>query len=761
MRTSTLLGCVAYALLGAPLVVGAGSAAAQTAGPLPPAGGPSVPPAAADTAPETAIQEVVVTAQRREESLQRTPVAVTALNATELRANNIAQLSDIGRVTPNLAISASGYTAPTNTVPIIFIRGIGQQDPAINTDPGVPVYVNGVYISKSAGGAIDLPDIGQVEVLRGPQGTLFGKNAVGGALNITTIAPGRRPESRLELTAGSYDLFQLRGFTNLKLSDTLGLTVAANVRNRDGYGDRLASNGAVLGQLGDERHLSGRVNLAWRPTEKLSIDLSVDYTRYHDTATPGQTVIVPSNILTLYNARIGVPAGQPVTQAAARSGDYDNFSLNKQAARDELSGEAVTVGYDLGFAQLKSITAYRQVQQFFSRDADGSAPVVLEVSRASGSYQFTQELQLAGKLLDDRIDYIAGFFYLREQGYQTDIATIVPGLFRAVRNFDIGRSTFADQVLNSYAGYGQATWHVTPRIGLTAGVRYTNESKDASVLVNSPESGITYVPRTLLSDSWSDVTPHFAATWQATDTILAYASATKGFKSGGFNLRPSTLVSLTSFDPETLWSYEAGLKSDFLEHRLRVNLAYFYADYSNIQLTRQILGPAGLITDVNNVAAARLQGVEGEITAIPVRNLILTAAFGYTDNKYTEVQPGAVVTANSQIPYAPQWTTSLSARYAIDLAGNGTLTPSVNYAFRSHVYVTPANTSFSYVPSYGLVSARLAYQPPRGAWELSGYVTNLTDKRYLNSIGDSNGVGIVYQVLGRPREFGVTLALRF
>ncbi len=765
MSKLSLCASVAGGLATLPLLAAPATAAAQAGqpGPPPSAAGPATPPAAADTKPSDAIGEVVVTAQRREESLQKTPVAVTALSATDLRNQNIVQLADVGRVTPNLAISASGYTAPTNTVPIIFIRGIGQQDPAINTDPGVPVYVNGVYISKSAGGAIDLPDIGQVEVLRGPQGTLFGKNAVGGALNITTVTPGRNPESRVEVTAGSYDLFQLRGFTNVKLSDTLALTASAAYRKEDGYGDRLASDGSVLGQLGDQRHLSGRVNLAWKPTDKLSVDATIDYTQYHDTATPGQTLIVPSNILNLDNLRIGAPRGQPIAQATSRSGDYDNFSLNKQPARDELSGESVTVGYDLGWAQLKSITAYRQVQQFFSRDADGSAPVYIEISRASDSYQFTQELQLAGKLLDGKIDYIAGFFYLREQGYQIDASVIVPGLFQATRipNFDIGRTDFETQKLNSYAGYGQATWRLTPSIGLTAGVRYTDERKDDSVRVISPESGITYVSKRFLNDSWSDVTPHFAATWQATDTILAYASATKGFKSGGFNLRPSTLASLTSFEPETLWSYEAGVKSEFFQHRLRANLAYFYSDYDNIQLTRQILGPLGLISDTNNVAAARIQGVEGEFTAVPVRNLILQASFGYTDNEYTEVQPGAVVTSHSQIPYVPQWTTSLSARYAIELPGHGVLTPSVNYAFRSHVYVTPSNTSFSYIPSYGLVSARVAYQPEQGNWELSGYVTNLTDKRYLNSVGDSNGIGIVYQVLGRPREFGVTLGYHF
>ena len=208
-------------------------------------------------------------------------------------------------------------------------------------------------------------------------------------------------------------------------------------------------------------------------------------------------------------------------------------------------------------------------------------------------------------------------------------------------------------------------------------------------------------------------------------------------------------------------SYETGFKSDLLDHHVRLNVAAFRAAYSNIQLQRNILVGTTIVTDVNNVAKARIQGVEGELTIVPTAGLELAANIGYAHNEYTEIQPGAVVTPTSKIPYAPQLTYSLSARYAIPLGAAGSLTPSINYAYRSHTFVTPANTPVSFIPSYGLLSGRLTYAPANGPWSASLFATNLTDKRYLTSVGDSSGIGIVYRILGRPREFGGSVTVKF
>ena len=713
---------------------------------------------------QAAIGDIIVTAQRREESLQRTPVAVTAIGAQQLRDDHIVSVADLARTTPSLSISASGSNAPTAAVPIIYIRGIGQPDPAIYSDPGVPVYVDGIYVAKSAGGALDLPDVSRVEVLRGPQGTLFGKNAVGGAINVVTATPGVVPETRVELNAGNYNLYEFRGFTNLALSDTLGLSLAGDAKHEDGFGRRLSPAGAEIGRMGDQRHLSGRAKLRWKPTDRLTVDLAGDYTRYRDTATPSQTSIVPSNILNLWNGNVGSKIGTVVTQAVAASGSYDNYSENAQPARDTIYGVSGTIGYDLGGGlALKSITAYRHFREFFVRDADGTPAVYLEVSRSSLSKQFTQELQLSGKLFDDRLDFIAGGFYLHENARENNTATIVPGLYRALRvpNFDIGRRYNDTQITDSYAGFVQASYHFSPKLSFTAGVRYTEDHKDVTVFVDSPESGITYVPTTPLTGHWHAWTPRFSLNYQATNTLLFYASASRGYKSGGFNERPATLPSLTEFQPENVWSYEVGAKSDLFDHHLRANLALYRSEYNNIQLTRQLLINNLLVSDVNNVAKARIQGVEAEVTVAPVRRFEITGTLGYVDDQYTQLQPGAVVSINNKIPYVPTWNLVFAGRYTFDVGDAGTLTPSVNWAYRSESYATPSNTAVSYLPAYGLLGARLAFRPAHGPWEVSMFGTNLTNKRYLTSVGDSNGIGIVYQLLGRPREFGATVGFHF
>jgi iron complex outermembrane receptor protein len=380
------------------------------------------------------------------------------------------------------------------------------------------------------------------------------------------------------------------------------------------------------------------------------------------------------------------------------------------------------------------------------------------------SRQFTQELQLLGSLFDNHVDFILGGFYLHDRSSQLDTAGVLPRLFQATRNpgTDISRTSSDRQTTESYAFFGQATWHIVEGLNLTAGVRYTHDGKQAVIGAFSPESGITYVPPTAFDDSWHAFTPRFALDYRINSNVLLYAAISRGFKSGGFNGRPSNLASVSTFSPETVWSYEAGFKTDLFDRHVRLNAAGFIAEYQNIQLQRQILVPGtGIVSDIRNVAASRIKGLEGELTIIPVRGLELTASGGYTTNRYTSIQAGAPVTAAGVIPYAPKWTYTFAARYAIDLGAAGTLTPSIDYAHRSRAFVTPDNDPHGIIPAYGLLSARLAYVPRNSFWEVSAFVTNLTDNRFFLSKGVSSGIGVEYQLLGPPRRFGATVAFHF
>jgi len=436
-------------------------------------------PARADTTDDgSTLQEVVVTAQRREENLQRTPIAVTAFDAAGLLNNNVSTVADLGKLVPNLAISSSSYQTPSAALPVIYIRGIGQQGPAIYTDPGVAIYVDGVYVANSVGGAIDLPDIARVEVLRGPQGTLFGKNAIGGALNVVTQVPGQSPQTSFEASTGNYGLVHLRGYTNIAISDTFGITAAFDDKRQDGFGWRLAyPSGNRLGRLGDADHLSARVKARWAPIDRLSIEVSAEETRYTDTATPSQTIIVPAANLTKWNTFVGAPLGETYSQANAASGRYDNYAANPQYVHDNIKGFQTTIAYDLGWAKLKSITAYRDSADDFSRDADGSPILYFEDTRQMHSRQTTEELQLTGNLFDSHLSYIMGAFYLHDHSEQGDTFYVTPGLFAADPHpngsENVSRLTQAEQIAYSRAAFVQATWRFTDKLSLTAGVRYT------------------------------------------------------------------------------------------------------------------------------------------------------------------------------------------------------------------------------------------------------------------------------------------------
>ena len=730
------------------------TAHAQAAKPAPPTG---------DT-----IAEVIVTAQRKSENLQRTPVAVSALSAETLKAKSVTQFSDLAKSVPGLSISTASTTAPGSALPVVYIRGIGQQDPSIFQDPGVGIYVDGVYVARSAGATIDLPDIGQVEVLRGPQGTLFGKNAVGGAINVTTQTPSPIPTGSLDATVGSYGLVDLRGVFSGPLASDLRGALAFNARRQDGYVDRLSyPDRAKTGSMGDQNHLSTRGRLRWTPSDTVTVDLSADYTRYRDTSSPGVTTVYPAtNIQTMWNTLVApnTPSGLPWTAATVQTGDqYSNFQTGPNFAKDDIYGVSASVSWDLPWATLRSVTAYRHVHETYSRDADGSATDYFSATGNHDISQTSQELQLLGKSFDGRLDWIGGLYYLHEDGAEEDLAIIAPGLYTATRNtaLELGRLYGITTKTDSYAAFGQATFHATDALGFTVGLRYTSDDKSAVVSSFGTESGILYVPPTNVGKTFSALTPKFGVQYQATPDLLLYASATEGFKAGGFNGRVSKPEGLTTFQPEKVWSYEGGAKYTGLGGKLRANVAGYYMTYDNIQLAYFILTPTGVVNAVANVAGAQLHGAEAEVTALPFAHLELTATTSWEENKYTEIEPGAQVTKSNKIPYTPKWTASFSAQYQFTLPNEATLTPRIDYSFKGKTFSVISNSAPSLLPSYSLVNARVTYAPREAPWSLSVYGTNLADTHYFTSAQDNTTASLLYQLVGRPREYGVTLNARF
>ena len=728
---------------------------------------PTAPETPATTSPsDRQLGDIIVTAQRKSENLQRTPIAVTALSADDLRAKSTQSFSDLAKSVPGLSISSASTTAPGGALPVVYIRGIGQQDPSIFQDPGVGIYVDGVYVARAAGAAIDLPDIGRVEVLRGPQGTLFGKNAVGGAINIVTRDPTKNWTGQLDGTGGSYDLVNLRGYVSGPLSDTIGVSLAADFRNEDGYVDRLAyPSREKIGEQGRERHRSVRGRATWEPIAGLKVDLSADYSHYHDTSAPGiGTLTAPTAVYTLWNNLVGIPSGLPWTQANTNTGDkYKTFATGPNFANDDIYGFSGTLSYGLGDATIKSITAYRHMKEAYSRDSDGSPVNFFNATGFHKLKQFSEELQLYGHALDSKLDYMGGLYYLRETGNEQDFADVAPGLYTATHNpaLEIGRLYGVGVLTNSYAAFGQTTFHFNDKLSATVGIRYTSESKSDDVSSFGVESGILYVPPTHVSDRFKAWTPKFGIQYQATSNILFYASATKGFKSGGFNGRINTLAGLTEFNPETVWSYEAGIKATLADRRVRINLAGYHMDYSNLQLAYFILTSTGTVTAVSNVAAAKLNGGEAEITLIPTTGLEIGGSLSYNSNNYTDIQPGAQVVKGDKIPYVPKWQGSASIQYTAELGGGRQLIPRLDFSYQSKSFAVISNSPVSELNPRGLLNARLTYRPSSKRWSIAGYVTNLTNKFYYTSAQDNTTASLLYRLVGRPREFGGTVGFKF
>jgi iron complex outermembrane receptor protein len=469
------------------------------------------------------LEEVVVTARRREESLQDTPISITAFSGEALERQHIDQLSGVAAFTPNLTFDAGATFSGTSSSASVFIRGIGQVDFTLTTEPGVGIYLDGVYLSQTIGSVLDLVDIEHVEVLRGPQGTLYGRNTIGGAINVTSQKPDDTLHGSFEVTTGRYDRFDLRASVNVPLTDTLFMRASAATFNRDGF--VAAPNTPDHEALGGTEQKAGRLAFRFVPNERFSADLALDYADQEDTGVPTVLVgtfegaslaligsqadptsplylpppvpLLAPSFVDLHNLVATVPFGQqgclppgpgtppfcppdivpnPVFgQATFGQGDvtdYNHGPLVNYSALDlgsdtETWGAGLTLNYDLGVATIKSISSYRSMDAYTAFDMDGAAVLIGDLVDDFSVDQFSQELQLSGMALDGRLNWLAGAYYFTEDGTNLDDVQFSPARFLSGARIDN----------ESTAGFAQLTFDVTTRLAFTAGIRYTDETK--------------------------------------------------------------------------------------------------------------------------------------------------------------------------------------------------------------------------------------------------------------------------------------------
>jgi iron complex outermembrane receptor protein len=713
-----------------------------------------------------ALEEVVVTARKREESLQDTPISVTAFTAQGLADRGMVSTKDLGTYTPNLISNNGSAVSGNNSAGAFFIRGIGQIDFTLNTDPGVGLYLDEVYIARSIGAVMDLLDLQAVEVLRGPQGTLFGRNTIGGAISMRSQPPAQEVGGTVEVEVGSDNLRRARLSADVPLSSTLLTRFSASYTDRDGFVRRLADGI----DLGDTNALAGRLAVRWLASDAITADLAIDASRRREESPPTLATALDgtSQFGGFHNAVVAGPGPQclpppgPFTNPACFNAQFltgDSYSTNATGrSQSDLDawGASLTISAEIGEGiAFKSITAYRDTEALGFRDGDNTPHVIAQTQDTWDHDQLSQEFQLGGNAFGDALDWIVGLYYFEEQGTNLNFVNFAPILIQSGGAVDN----------DSTALFGQATWHVSEAFSVTGGLRYTDETKrfdpDQFVIEDRNPNpamrlppGFPLVPPNEVSTSISETTPYLNLAYRWSDDVMTYVTYSEGFKSGGFTQRVfPPLPATPSFRPEFVKSYEAGTKITGFDQRLRFNAAAFFTDYTDLQ----VLALIGVAPTTQNAAEAEIQGFELEVSARPVAELTLDAGIGYVDAEYTTIGAQVVgLTPSSEFAQIPQWTGNASVAYRFGLGGGSTLTPRLDWSYHSDVFMDALNTPALHQASYDLLGASLTWSSADERWQLRLAGQNLTDERYFTSgFADLPVSGIAEVVIARPLEWSL------
>lgn len=720
--------------------------------------------------PQTGIGEIVVTARKREESAQDTPISITALSGDSLAKQGVSNTSDIDTSVPNLTFQASAAQSGDKSAASIFIRGVGQTDFTLTTDPGVGLYLDGVYIARSIGSALDLLDVERIEVLRGPQGTLFGRNTIGGAISITS----RQPEfdewsGSVTGTMGRFGRFDVKGSLNIPVSDTVAATASVIRKTSNGYIERPL--------IGDKTGLDdlwgGRFAVRAEPTDRLRLNFAFDATRIREVSCCSELVEIFPGVLTGFYNNVTAPAiaaqtGEPIVlfdEQFISSEPFVNFGTFNRDSDLDLFGLSFSAEYDLtDDLTLKSITGYREFDSTNGGDFDSSPLAINETVNTFDNAQFSQEIQLLGSAFDGRLDFILGGYFFEEDGFNEDAVN-----FSIVRLVSGG---FTDN--SSLAFFGQGTYELTDSLSLTAGLRWTRDQRGftprqfvaenqagvpSAVTGQTLVAGQQIVPSDRVSQSIKELAPYVNLGWQASDGFLLYASYSEGFKSGGFVQRifPDRL-DIPRFAPEFVEVWEAGFKFDSADRRFRVNAAIFNTDYTDLQINVF----DGLAPVTRNAAAARIRGFEGEFTWVPIDGLQVKAGVGYLDSEYTEVDQNATeVTLASRLVNAPKLSLNAEVGYEFEI-GDLVLRTYGNWARRTTNANNAANTAALIQPTYSIYNAGLSVGDYDERWNVALNLKNLADKRYIQSgFADEAVQSIAVATFGRPFEWELSLTFNF
>ncbi|PAL21490.1 TonB-dependent receptor [Sphingopyxis sp. GW247-27LB] len=703
------------------------------------------------------IDDIVVTAERRETRLQETPIAVSVVGGDALQSKNITSVTDLAGELPNVNInSQAGMTT-------IAVRGLGLQSTRPADDPRVAFYVDEVYVPRPFAQSAALFDIERVEVARGPQGTLFGRNATGGAFSVASRAPTTSLSGYANITVGNYGLIQADGAISGPVSDTVTVRLAGQKVDRGGFGKNLFTGKDV----NDFNVFSTRGTVQWEPSAIFRAKLIGYYSREDDAAYVPHIfgTVTPGALL----------AGQ-VQGSQTIIGNFRDVATDITPTNDtKLFG--VTGNFELDVSDtisLKTIMAYQKSEHSSVYDTDGTTSYLNNVFLNEISDAYSAEFQVNGDF--DRFKFTAGLYWFYEDEFAENRAVLNAALFGRPFQPVQGIWSFATLKTDAWAAFAQGTYDLTDRLSITAGIRYSDETRRA--LNDSRQSDFVRpfppllpiinaagFPRNL-KVGFTSVDPKVSLNYKLTDDIFAYASFTTGFKSGGFNYGSVG----NPFLPENIEAYEAGLKTSWFDNRLIANFSLFRYDYTNIQTQVQFFTPVTSLV-VLNAAGARNQGLEVEITAAPAQGLRLDASLSLLDAEYTEFitgdgsRPalGLLDLKGFTIPQSPDYMINLGAAYTLPV-GDGDLTLRGEYRRTGRTYYTPFNLDRDSQAPHDIANAFLTYDSDR--WTAGLWVRNLTDKFVKQGLSLGSGLlggggGYSTGSIAPPRTYGATFGVKF
>ena len=707
-------------------------------------------PAAAPSSEAVTLDAVQVTARKREETLQEVPVAVTAFTAESIDKLNIRDLGDLDAQVPNLTVYAARGSSSTVTA---YIRGVGQSDPLWGVDPGVGIYLDDVYIARPQGALLDVFDVERVEVLRGPQGTLYGKNTVGGAIKYISRGLTADTSGMAQVTVGNYGQLDVKGAIGGSLgSDALRARVAVASLHRDGFGEN-----TVTGQdVSDKEILAARAQVGAFISDDFNIQVAFDWmddqsgVRGAKMLAANRFVPTAPPMASRYDVRNGMPnvndTSMTGVSAVANWRISDDWSFKFISARRESDTET-NIDFDTTQATIADVKAFYSDEQVshelqFNYDGGGRARGVM------GVYYFDGEA--GGRVLNN----FFGFLFGDTQG-----------------------TVYTDSI----AVYGDWSFDLTDKWKLDAGVRWTDEDKRADVL-NRGYSDRTYTtPISVVADfdrtiNFTNVAPKISLGYQATDDILVYGLATRGFKSGGYNIRAQATAvprSAEPFDDEVVDSFEVGTKMSFLDQRLFLNLSAFHNKYEDIQLsvfTSYDSNGDGtndaFFGDFTNAGKGTVQGLEVEYQWLPTRNWLVSGNLAFLDAEYDEfIYAGLNIADEQEFTNAPEFSGAINVEYRTDLANGGNLAARVGYSYQDDVVATTEIVRTGALPitqdGYGLVNAGVIWNTG-GNWSFSLQGSNLTDKEYRTTGYNLNAaLGVITGFYGPPRQYSLSARYDF